>query len=132
MDGPMTETASQFPGQEHNPPLEPATQEFVDGLATCKERRGPRVNFQVLFSPVTGASFETASYRIFEKGPWLTKRAMEQYWAAYIPNEVDREVIIATPLNATIDQLRGLPDALIITAESDILRDEGEACARKF
>jgi acetyl esterase/lipase len=127
MDGQMTETASHFPRQQNNPPLELATQEFADGLAACKERRGPRVNFQVLFSPVTGASFETASYRIFEKGPWLTKRAMEQYWAAYIPNEVDREVITVTPLNATIDQLRGVPDAPIIAAQSDILRD---VCAK--
>ena len=98
----------------------------------CKERGGPRVSFQVLFYPVIGANFETASYRTFEKGPWLTKRAMEQYWAAYIPNKVDREAITATPLNATVDQLRGLPDALIITAESDVLRDEGEAYARRL
>jgi len=98
----------------------------------CKERGGPKIAFQVLFYPITGANFDTASYRIFENGPWLTKRAMQRYWAAYIPNEAEREVITATPLNATIDQLRGLPDALIITAESDILRDEGEAYARKL
>ena len=98
----------------------------------CKERGGPRISFQVLFYPVTGANFETSSYRTFEKGPWLTKQAMEDYWTAYIPNKLDREVATATPLNATIDQLRGLPDALVITAESDILRDEGEAYARKL
>lgn len=98
----------------------------------CKERRGPRISFQVLFYPVTGANFETASYRTFEGGPWLTKQAMEQYWGVYIPSKVDREVITAAPLNASVDQLRGLPDALIITAESDVLRDEGEAYARKL
>ena len=98
----------------------------------CKERGGPRISFQVLFYPVTGANFETNSYRAFEKGPWLTKQAMEDYWTAYIPNKLDREVATATPLNATVDQLRGLPDALVITAESDILRDEGEAYARKL
>jgi acetyl esterase len=98
----------------------------------CKERGGPRISFQVLFYPVTDANCETASYRTFEKGPWLTKQAMEHYWAAYIPNKVDREVITAAPLNASVDQLRGLPDALIITAESDVLRDEGEAYARKL
>jgi acetyl esterase len=98
----------------------------------CKRRGGPRINFQVLFYPVTSANFETTSYQAFENGPWLTKQAMENYWAAYIPNKADREVVTATPLNATIDQLRGLPDALIITAESDVLRDEGEAYARKL
>jgi acetyl esterase len=98
----------------------------------CKERGGPRISLQVLFYPVTGANFETSSYRIFEKGPWLTKQAMEDYWAAYIPNKLDREVATATPLNATVDELRGLPEALIITAENDILRDEGEAYARKL
>lgn len=94
----MTDTASHFPCQENNPPLEPATQEFVDGLAAC--------NSQISELIVDAA------------------RA-----ALYIPNEVDREVITATPLNATIDQLRGLPDALIIGTESDILRDGDEACA---
>ncbi len=98
----------------------------------CKERGGPRINFQVLFYPVPGANCETASYRAFERGPWLTKRAMERYWDAYIPNKADREVITAAPLNASADQLRGLPDALIITAESDVLRDEGEAYAQKL
>lgn len=98
----------------------------------CKERGRPRISFQVLFYPVTGANFETISYRAFEKGPWLTKQSMEDYWAAYIPNKVDREVATATPLSATVDQLRGLPDALIITAECDVLRDEGEAYARKL
>jgi len=98
----------------------------------CKERGGPRLCFQVLFYPVTSANFETASYRTFERGPWLTKRAMERYWAAYIPNKADREIITAAPLCASADQLRGLPDALVITAENDVLRDEGEAYARKL
>jgi acetyl esterase len=98
----------------------------------CKERGSPRIAFQVLFYPVTSANLETSSYRAFERGPWLTKRAMQQFWSAYIPNEADRESITATPLNATVDQLRGLPEALIITAESDVLRDEGEAYARKL
>jgi acetyl esterase len=98
----------------------------------CKQRGGPRLRFQVLFYPATDANFETASYLTFEKGPWLTKQAMEYSWAAYVPDRADREAAIATPLNATADQLRGLPDALIITAESDVLRDEGEAYARKL
>ena len=57
---------------------------------------------------------------------------MQRYWAAYIPNERERDVVTAAPLNASVDQLRGLPDALVVTAENDVLRDEGEAYARKL
>jgi acetyl esterase len=98
----------------------------------CKQRGGPRLSFQVLFYPVTGAEFDTPSYRNFADGPWLTKTAMERFWAAYVPERAERDAITATPVNATVDQLRGLPDALVITAESDVLRDEGEAYARKL
>jgi acetyl esterase len=97
-----------------------------------KERRGPRIKFQVLFYPVTDANFETASYRSFQDGPWLTRQAMERAWNAYLPDKDARNAITATPANATTDQLRGLPDALVVTAESDVLRDEGEAYARKL
>ena len=57
---------------------------------------------------------------------------MEWFWNAYLPDRAARKAIIATPLSATLDQLEGLPDALVITAESDVLRDEGEAYARKL
>jgi acetyl esterase len=85
-----------------------------------------------LFYPVTNANFETGSYKEFQDGPWLTRRAMEWFWNAYLPDQAARKAIIATPLSATLDQLEGLPDALVITAESDVLRDEGEAYARKL
>ena len=86
-----------------------------------------------MFYPVTDASFETGSYTQFQDGPWLTKSAMEWFWNAYLPNKAARgATIIATPLSATVDQLQGLPDALIITAENDVLRDEGEAYARNL
>jgi acetyl esterase len=98
----------------------------------CKERRGPKINFQILFCPVTDANFESASYRRFQNGPWLTREAMERSWNAYLPNKVGRNAITAAPVRATTDQLRELPDALVITAESDVLRDEGEAYARKL
>jgi acetyl esterase len=97
-----------------------------------KHRRGPKITFQLLFYPVTDANFETGSYTKFQDGPWLTKSAMEWFWNAYLPDKAARKEIIAAPLSAEPNQLEGLPDALVITAENDVLRDEGEAYARKL
>lgn len=97
-----------------------------------KERRGPKIDFQVLFYPVTDANFETGSYGTFADGPWLTRAGMRWFWDAYLPDLPARKQITATPLNASIDQLRGLPEALVIVDENDVLRDEGEAYARKL
>jgi acetyl esterase len=60
------------------------------------------------------------------------KKAMEWFWDAYLPDVSKRKEITATPLNALLDQLKGLPDALVIVDENDVLRDEGEAYARKL
>lgn len=98
----------------------------------AKERGGPKILFQVLFYPVTAADFATASYSSFRDGPWLTKAAMEWFWDAYLPEKAKRAEITASPLNATSAQLRDLPEALIVTAENDVLRDEGEAYAHKL
>jgi acetyl esterase len=98
----------------------------------AKQRRGPKIAFQVLFYPVTDADFTTPSYTRFADGPWLTKRAMEWFWDAYLPDLAARRQITATPLNASLDQLAGLPEALVIVDENDVLRDEGEAYARKL
>ena len=98
----------------------------------AKERGGPKIAFQVLFYPVTDANFETGSYNAFADGPWLTRPAMEWFWNAYLPDVAARKQITATPLNASLEQLKGLPDALIIVDENDVLRDEGEAYARKL
>ena len=97
-----------------------------------KQRRGPKIAFQVLFYPITAASFDATSYREWYNGPWLTKQDMKWFWDAYLPRAICRTEAIATPLSATLDQLRGLPEALLITAEVDVLRDEGEAYARKL
>ncbi len=97
-----------------------------------KQRRGPKIAFQVLFYPVTAASFRATSYRDWHNGPWLTKQDIEWFWDAYLPDAGGRAAVTATPLSATTEQLRGLPDALVITAEVDVLRDEGEAYARKL
>jgi acetyl esterase len=96
----------------------------------AKQRRGPRIEFQALFYPVMTATFEASSYRTFAAGPWLTRAAMQSYWDAYLPGPGNRMQITATPGNASLEQLRGLPEALIIVAENDVLRDEGEAYAR--
>jgi acetyl esterase len=98
----------------------------------AKERRGPRIDLQVLFCPVTDARFDTASYEAFADGPWHTRAAMRWFWDAYLPDVGRRREVTAAPLNASLDQLRYLPEALVIVAENDVVRDEGEAYARKL
>src|SRR6516162_1510320 len=98
----------------------------------AKQRRGPNIACQLLFYPVTDSGFDTPSYNQFADGPWLTKRAMEWFWDAYLPDPAVRKQPTATPLNASLDQLASLPEALVIVDENDVLRDEGEAYARKL
>jgi acetyl esterase len=98
----------------------------------ARQRRGPKIAFQVLFYPVTDADFDTASYTRFADGPWLTKRAMQWFWDAYLPDPAARKQPTATPLNASLHELSGLPEALVIVDENDVLRDEGEAYARRL
>jgi acetyl esterase len=98
----------------------------------AKQRRDPKIVFQVLFYPVTDSGFDTSSYSRFAGGPWLTKRAMEWFWDAYLPDPAARKQPTAAPLNASLDQLAGLPEALVIVDENDVLRDEGEDYARKL
>ncbi len=98
----------------------------------AKERGGPKLDFQVLSYPVTDANFDTQSYRQFgEAGYWLTREAMRWFWDSYAPESVRNEPTVS-PLRASLDQLKGLPPALIITDENDVLRDEGEAYAHKL
>ncbi|MBB3655112.1 acetyl esterase [Rhizobium sp. BK650] len=98
----------------------------------AKERGGPAIDQQVLFYPVTDANFDTGSYNQFANGPWLTREAMKWFWNAYLPDEAKRKEPTASPLQASLEQLNGLPPALIITDENDVLRDEGEAYGRKL
>lgn len=95
----------------------------------AKERRGPRIRFQVLFYPVTDYRANNASYRKFADGPWLTARTMQ--WMFDLQGYKGDEGSAAFPLRAPVEQLRGLPDALIIT-DDDILQEEGEAYAAKL
>ncbi len=96
----------------------------------AKQRGTPHLKYQVLFYPVTDANFSTPSYNEFANGPWLTKKAMQWFWDAYAPVE-QRTIPTVAPLNATHEELKGLPPALIIT-DNDVLRDEGEAYALKL
>ncbi|MEW6038976.1 MAG: alpha/beta hydrolase [Pseudomonadota bacterium] len=97
-----------------------------------KARGGPSIKLQLLFYPVTNASFDTESYQQFASGYFLTRDAMKWFWDQYTANEDERNEITASPLRATTDQLRGLPPALVITGQADVLRDEGEAYANKL
>lgn len=98
----------------------------------AKNRKGPKIEKQLLFYPVTDASFETESYNQFETGYFLRKDAMKWFWDQYTTDPNERNEITASPLRATTEQLKGLPKALIITAEADVLRDEGEAYGNKL
>jgi acetyl esterase/lipase len=98
----------------------------------AKERGGPKILLQVLFIPATNTDFETDSYRDFVTGRFLPRAFMEFGWNIYAPDEKTRSDPYAVPMRASVDQLRGLPPALVITAENDPLRDEGEAYARKL
>jgi acetyl esterase len=97
-----------------------------------KERSGPELAAQVLFYPVTDASFDTESYHQFATGYFLRRDAMQWFWDQYTTDETARAQITASPLRASLEQLAGLPPALVITGEADVLRDEGEAYSRKL
>jgi acetyl esterase len=97
----------------------------------AKDKKTPALKFQLLFWPVTNADFETASYNDFATSRFLTKNMMVWFWDNYIPKP-SRKEIYASPLAASVAQLKGLPPTLVQTAENDVLRDEGERYARKM
>lgn len=97
-----------------------------------KERKGPKIVKQLLFYPVTDASFDTESYHQFAEGYFLQRDGMKWFWDQYTTDPLERAQITASPLRASKEQLRDLPEALVITGEADVLRDEGEAYANKL
>ncbi|WP_374204961.1 alpha/beta hydrolase [Pseudonocardia sp. WMMC193] len=98
----------------------------------AKQRGGPALAAQVLFYPVTNAAFDTASYEEFATGYFLSREGMHWFWDQYTTDPAQRAEITASPLRATLDDLAGLPEALVIVGEADVLRDEGEAYAAKL
>jgi acetyl esterase len=98
----------------------------------AKERGDVHFVAQLLFYPVTDARFDTGSYEQFAEGYYLRRDGMQWFWNQYTTDEDERNEITASPLRASLDQLAGLPPALVINGEADVLRDEGEAYANKL
>jgi acetyl esterase/lipase len=98
----------------------------------AKDRKGPKIACQVLFVPATDASVDTDSYQEFGTGRFLARAFMKYGWDLYAPDEKTRDNPYVSPLRASKDELKGLPPALVVTAENDPLRDEGEAYGRKL
>jgi acetyl esterase/lipase len=98
----------------------------------AKDKKDPAIKLQVMLWPVTDANFETASYKELGEGRFLSRNMMIWFWDNYLPDKNARKEIYASPLQASQEQLKGLPPTLIQTAENDVLRDEGEAYARKL
>lgn len=100
-------------------------------VALKAKEKGPELKFQLLFWPVTNADFETESYNKYATSRFLTKNMMKWFWDNYSKPGVRNE-IYASPLKASLAQLKGLPPTLVQVAENDVLRNEGEAYARKM
>ncbi|MEZ5347526.1 MAG: alpha/beta hydrolase [Pyrinomonadaceae bacterium] len=97
----------------------------------AKEKGGPDIRVQILLWMVADADFERESWKEFGEARFLTAPLMKWMWDMYAPDDKRNDPHVS-PYRADIEQLRGLPPALVISAESDILRDEGEAYARKL
>jgi acetyl esterase len=97
-----------------------------------KDRSGPKISYQVLLIPATDASVDTRSYHEYGTGRFLSRAFMKYGWDLYAPEAKTRDNPYVSPLRASANELKGLPPALVITAENDPLRDEGEAYARKM
>lgn len=91
----------------------------------ARDRKGPAIALQVLIYPVTDAHLDSASYQANDNQQLLTRDGMAWFWEHYVPNPADRGNPDASPLQA--QDLRHLPPTLLVLAEHDVLRDEGQA-----
>lgn len=104
-------------------------------LVTClkaKENHGPDIKVQILMWPVTDATFDWDSYKLYGEQRFLTTPLMKWMFDQYTTDANARKDIHLSPLQASAEQLKGLPPTLIEVAENDILRDQGEALGRKL
>ncbi|MGA7933377.1 MAG: alpha/beta hydrolase, partial [Kovacikia sp.] len=98
----------------------------------AKAKGGPHIKLQIMMWPIVDADFETESFHQFGEKRFLTTPLMKWMYDLYTTDPAQRKEIYASPLQATLEQLQGLPPALIQVAENDILRDGGEAYGRKL
>ena len=98
----------------------------------AKAKNGPKISLQIMMWPVTDARFDWESYTLFDQDRFLTAPLMKWMFDQYTTDAGERAQILVSPLNATLDELKDLPPALIQVAENDILRDQGEAYGRKL
>jgi len=98
----------------------------------AKYRGGLKIHKQLMYYPVTNACFNTQSYMQFAENYYLYRRGMIWFWQNYAPSLRSRDEITGSPLRACIEELRDLPQAMIINGEADVLRDEGECLARRL
>jgi acetyl esterase len=98
----------------------------------AKENGGPKIKVQILFWPIVDANFDRYTYQRFGKDRFLTTPLMKWMYDQYTTDPQERKQIYASPINATTEQLKGLPPAFIHVAEADVLREEGEEYGRKL
>src|SRR5260221_177982 len=122
-------------------PLDPQTRAYLDAVAALggpsgrlaptemRDRNGPKISYQMLVYPVTDNDFERPSYTDLATGYGLTRDGMQYFWELYCANEADADSPYMAVLRA---DLTGLPPALVLTAEYDPLRDEGDLLAEKL
>ncbi len=97
-----------------------------------KDRKGPKISYQVLLWPATNASVDSCSYEKYGNDRFLTRDFMKYGWERYAPTQAEQDNPYVSPLRASLDHLRDLPPALVITGENDVLRDEGEAYGHRL
>jgi acetyl esterase len=98
----------------------------------AKDKDGPTIRFQGLMWPVTDDNFDDRSYLDYSEGDFLTRPMMQWFWNAYTRSDAKRNEIYASPLKASLKELKGLPPALIQVAQFEVLTGEGQAYGRKL